>query len=263
MKADGAIGGDTLEVLNQGPDDKARALGVEMERRRWLSRTPPATRIDVNTAAATLTYYLNGRIVDRRKVIVGKPGKETPPLRAPIYRLVANPTWTVPKSIQHASLGGKSAAYLKAHGMVWKGGYIVQQSGPKNALGLVKFDMQDDQAIYLHDTSDHSLFGRVQRHLSHGCVRVDGALAFAQALAQQQGILAQWQQARQAGKESFVTLPQPIPVRLLYWNAFLDTDGKVAFRTDPYGWNPAIAKALGFPASTAVQPKPKDIDIGP
>ena len=140
---------------------------------------------------------------------------------------------------------------------------IVQQSGPKNALGLVKFDMQDDQAIYLHDTSDRSLFGRIQRHLSHGCVRVDNALGFAQALAQQQGILAQWQQARQSGKESFVTLPQPIPVRLVYWNAFLDTDGKVEFRTDPYGWNPAIAKALGFPASTAVQPKPKDIDIGP
>ncbi len=263
LKADGAIGGDTLAVLNQGPDDKARALGVEMERRRWLSRTPPATRIDVNTAAATLTYYRDGKIVDRRKVIAGKPGKETPPLRAPIYRLVANPTWTVPKSIQHASLGGKGAAYLKAHGMAYKGGYIVQQSGPKNALGLVKFDMQDDQAIYLHDTSDRSLFGRIQRHLSHGCVRVDNALGFAQALAQQQGILAQWQQARQSGKESFVTLPQPIPVRLVYWNAFLDTDGKVEFRTDPYGWNPAIAKALGFPASTAVQPKPKDIDIGP
>ena len=263
IKADGTIGGDTLEVLNQGPDDKARALGVEMERRRWLSRTPPATRIDVNTAAATLTYYRDGKVVDRRKVIVGKPGKETPPLRAPIFRLVANPTWTVPKSIQRASLGGKSGAYLKAHGMTYKGGFIVQQSGPKNALGLVKFDMQDNQAIYLHDTSDHSLFGRVQRHLSHGCVRVDDALGFAQALAQQQGILPQWQQARQSGKESFVTLPQPIPVRLLYWNAFLDTDGKVAFRTDPYDWNPAIAKALGFPASQSVKPKPKDIDIGP
>ncbi len=263
LKADGTIGGDTLDVLNQGPEDKARALGVEMERRRWLSRTPPATRIDVNTAAATLTYYRDGKIVDRRKVIVGKPGKETPPLRAPIYRLVANPTWTVPKSIQHASLGGKSAAYLKAHGMAYKGGFIVQQSGPKNALGLVKFDMRDDQAIYLHDTSDHSLFGRIQRHLSHGCVRVDGALGFAQALAQQQGILPQWQQARQAGKESFVTLPQPIPVRLLYWNAFQDTDGKITFRTDPYGWNPAISKALGFPAAKSVQPKPKDIDIGP
>lgn len=30
----------------------------------------------------------------------------------------------------------------------------VQPSGPGNALGLVKFDMQDDETINLHDTSD-------------------------------------------------------------------------------------------------------------
>ena len=257
VKPDGTIGSDTLKVLNQGPDDKARAIAVAMERRRWLSRTPPATRIDVNTAAATLSYYRDGKLIDQRKVIAGKPGKETPPLGAPLYRLVANPTWTVPKSIP------VSAATMRRQHMFRRNGFVVQPSGPRNALGLVKFDMRDDQAIYLHDTSDHSLFARVQRHLSHGCVRVYDALGFAQSIAQQQGILPKWQQARQSGKEAFVALPQPIPVRLLYWNAFVDPTGKIAFRTDPYDWNPPVAKALGFAPQAAVTPKPDDIDIGP
>ena len=100
-----------------------------------------ATRIDVNTAAATLAYHRDGKLIDRRKVIAGKPDKETPPLAAPLYRLVANPTWTVPKSIP------VSAATIRREDMHRHNGYLVQPSGPKNALGLVKFDMKDDQAI--------------------------------------------------------------------------------------------------------------------
>jgi murein L,D-transpeptidase YcbB/YkuD len=80
IAVDGIVGADTLKVLNFGADDRARALAVGLERRRWLSRTVPATRIDVNVAAAQLRYYRDGKLVDERKVIVGQPGKETPPL---------------------------------------------------------------------------------------------------------------------------------------------------------------------------------------
>ncbi|MGN6376347.1 MAG: L,D-transpeptidase family protein [Sphingomonas sp.] len=257
LNADGVIGPDTLAVINVGPADKARQLAVALERRRWLSRTPPATRIDVNTAAATLDYYRNGKLVDHRKVIVGEPGRETPPLRAPIYRLVANPTWTVPKSIP------VSAATIRAKNMYRRDGFLVEPSGPHNALGLVKFDMKDDQEIYLHDTDDRALFSRTQRHLSHGCVRVDDALGFAGMIAQQEGIESKWQQARQTGKQSFVPLPQPIPVRLLYWNVFVDSGGDVRFRTDPYGWNGKVAQALGFKEQPSRKAAGGDIDLGP
>ena len=257
IKTDGVIGSDTLAIINVGPADKARQLAVALERRRWLSRTPPATRIDVNTAAATLAYYSDGKIVDQRRVIAGEPGRETPQLRAPIYRLVANPTWTVPKSIS------VSAATIRAKNMHRENGYLVQPSGPNNALGVVKFDMQDDQQIYLHDTSDRSLFDRTQRHLSHGCVRVEDAPGFAKMIAQREGIADKWQQARQSGDQTFVDLPQPIPVRLLYWNAFIDNGGKVAFRTDPYGWNDAVANALGFNSGSSKKAKAGAIDLGP
>ncbi|WP_256926614.1 L,D-transpeptidase family protein [Sphingomonas sp. TZW2008] len=263
IAADGIVGPDTLAVLNLEPGDRARALALALERRRWLSRNPPPTRIDVNTAAATLHYYRDGALVDERKVIVGKPGKETPALSSPIYRVVANPTWTVPKSIQNGELAGVDRRYLRAHNMVRRGGWIVQRSGPGNALGLVKFDMHNRRAIYLHDTSSRHLFERSQRHLSHGCVRVADALGFAEMLAEQEGVASEWQRALDTGRQRFVALPRDISVRMLYHNVFVAADGQVAYRTDPYGWNAPIAAALGFSGKGASVAKPEAIDVGP
>ncbi|TPG13701.1 L,D-transpeptidase family protein [Sphingomonas oligophenolica] len=263
IRADGVVGPDTLTVLNLRPGDRARALAVAMERLRWLRRAPPATRIDVNTAAASLNYYRDGTLVDTRKVIVGQPGRETPSLLAPIYRLVANPTWTVPKSIEKAEMAHVGASYLKSHNMVRRGGYIVQLSGPTNALGLVKFDMKDDQAIYLHDTEAPSLFDRSQRQLSHGCVRVYDALGFAQMIAADEGVTEAWDKAHAGSDQSFVALPHEIPVRLLYHNVFVDAGGDIAFRTDPYGWNAPIAKALGFRDTSNARAHADAIDLGP
>ncbi|OYY90624.1 MAG: murein L,D-transpeptidase [Sphingomonas sp. 28-66-16] len=263
IAADGIIGPDTLEVLNLRPGDRARTLAVALERLRWLTRAPPATRIDVNTASALLFYYRDGKLVDSRRVIVGQPGKETPQLRAPMFRLVANPTWTIPKSIQHGEMARVSAAYLRRNRMIRRNGWIIQKSGPGNALGLVKFDMKDKYAIYLHDTSAPSLFERSERHLSHGCVRVADASGFAQLIAEDQGIADQWAQARASGSQKFVPLPHQIPVRLLYHNAFVDGQGAVAYRTDPYGWNAPIAKALGFGKVSNVRVRAGAGDISP
>ena len=260
---DGVVGPDTLEVLNLGAGDRARALAVALDRRRSLARDVPATRIDVNTAAARLDYFRDGKLVDSRRVIVGKPGKETPLLLAPIYRLVANPTWTIPKSIQNGEMAGVSDAYLRSHNMIRRNGWIVQGSGPGNALGLVKFDMQDRYAIYLHDTSSRSLFERSERHLSHGCVRVEDAAGFAEMIARDEGVEDKWRVAKASGSQKFVKLPQRIPVRLLYRNVFVDRDGSVAFRTDPYAWNQPIAQALGFTKGGTAKSRAEAIDLGP
>lgn len=260
---DGVIGPDTVEVLNLGPGHRARALAVALERRRWLARSPEDTRIDVNVAAARLRYFRDGSMVDSRKVVVGQPGNETPALLSPIYRLVANPTWTVPRSIENGELAGVGQDYLESRNMVRRDGWIVQKSGPENALGLVKFDMQNQHAIYLHDTSSPELFGRSARHLSHGCVRVEDALGFAQQLAEDQGVGAKWQEARQSDEQTFVSLPRHVPVRLLYHNVFVDDAGVIAFRTDPYNWNSAVGEALGFAKSSGHKMKAQRADVAP
>lgn len=134
IKPDGVIGSDALEILNLSDKDRARTMAVAMERMRWLEREPAPTRIDVNVAAGRLLYWRDGKVADSRKVVVGEPENETPQLSSPIYRLVANPTWTVPRSIQTKEIAGKGGAYLRRNNMAWKDGWVVQQPGRQTAF---------------------------------------------------------------------------------------------------------------------------------
>jgi murein L,D-transpeptidase YcbB/YkuD len=264
IASDGVLGPDTLEVLNAGSSERARKLAINLERLRWLEREPPATRIDVNTAAALLDFWRDGSHVDRRRVIVGQPGWETPQLGSPIFRLVANPTWTVPKSIEREEIAPKGEAYLRRNDMVRRDGWIVQLPGPDNALGEVKFDMRNRHAIYLHDTPSKHLFQKSERHRSHGCVRVEDALGFARMLAEADGKLERFEEAMATGEETFVDLDRNIPVRLVYQTAFAGRDGRVQFRADPYGWVEDVAKALGLYARERRSAgRHADADVGP
>ena len=246
LKPDGIIGAGTLALLNQDPGDSARKIAVNMERLRWLEREPPATRIDVNTAAAFLEYYRDGSRRDRRNVVVGKPDWKTPELGSPIIQLVANPYWRVPDSIVKDEISKKSPAYLAEQGIEMRDGRMVQLPGPKNSLGEVKFDMKNDQAIYLHDTPAKALFTAPERHRSHGCVRVHNAVDFAMLLASDDGVLDQFQtKLMQSDEEGFVKLKKEVPVRLMYRTAFLD-NGQVRLVDDIYDWDGLIAYGLGY-----------------
>ena len=255
----------------------ASTLAVNLERRRWLERAPPATRIDVNTGAAMLFYFRDNRVADSRRVVVGQPGKETPGLASPMFRLVANPTWTVPRSIEREEIAPKGAGYMARNNMERRDGRIVQASGPRNSLGLVKFDMRNDHAIYLHDTPAKALFGADERHRSHGCVRVQDALGFAQIIARDQGVLDQWTHAQRRvpdadregadGENRYVErgidLPRPIPVRLLYHTAHVE-NGRVVDRSRRLWLGRARSpRALGLPAGPRRAARARYNDIGP
>jgi murein L,D-transpeptidase YcbB/YkuD len=263
LKTDGVIGGETLRALNLGPGGFGRELAVAMERLRWLERNPPATRIDVNTAATILDYWRDGQHVDRREVVAGEPDKQTPQLQAPIVNLVAYPKWRVPDSIAEKEISQKSASWLAQNNFTMEDGHYVQESGPKNSLGIVKFDVQDKQQIYLHDTPAKALFSLPDRHRSHGCVRVQNAVAFANALATEQGVQDQFQKAMASQQESYVKLKTPIPVRLFYHTVFWDGQ-HVQFRPDVYGWDDDVAAAIGLVRGAPRQPyHEQGEDIGP
>ena len=219
---------------------------MNLERLRWLDRNPPQTRIDVNTGAAYLDYWRNGTLRDHRNVVVGQPDWETPQLGSPIFQLVAHPYWRVPDSILDDELKDKSPAYLAANNMEYRDGRLVQLPGPKNSLGEVKFDMRNDQAIYLHDTPAKALFTMPERHRSHGCIRVRDATGFAMLLASDDGVLPKFQEAMmKPDDEGFVKLKTEVPVRLLYHTAFVE-DGRVKLVNDTYGWDDDVAYALGY-----------------
>ena len=262
LKEDGIVGGNTLAAINMGPAGLARECAIAMERLRWLDRNPPSTRIDVNTAATFLDYWRDGQHLDRREVVAGEPDKQTPQIQAPIVNLVAYPKWRVPDSIAGKEVATKSPAWLKANDFAVDNGHWVQQSGPKNSLGIVKLDMDDKQQIYLHDTPAKALFGLPERHRSHGCVRIQDAVAFATAIATEEGIDDKFQQAMAGQQEAYVTLKSPITVRLLYHTAFWD-GSRLQFRPDVYGWDDDIAAALGLVRGVSWQKVQQTTDIGP
>ena len=147
--------------------------------------------------------------------------------------------------------------------MEWRDDRLVQLPGPKNSLGQVKFDMRNDQAIYLHDTPAKALFGLPERHRSHGCVRVQDALGFALLLAHDDGILIDFQEALIKGEESFVKLKSEVPVRLMYRTAFLD-DGKVRLsRTSTAGTTMSLTRSAMSASRRARRLKHAGEDVGP
>jgi murein L,D-transpeptidase YcbB/YkuD len=262
LAPDGVVDAATLRVLNGGLGPKARTLAVNLERLRWLARDPPRNRIDVNIATAELSIYEAGAVVDRRKVIVGAPGHETPPIEASFSRIVVNPPWYVPPDIARREILPKGRGYMARHGMVWRDGRIVQKPGRASALGQVKFDLQDEHAIYLHDTPEKRLFGRAGRHLSHGCVRVENAVGLAETLAGTAGRTADLEDALASSATHTVSLGADIPVRMFYLTAFAD-DGAVRYAADVYGWDDDVAQALGLGAAVRRQRPQASVDEGP
>jgi murein L,D-transpeptidase YcbB/YkuD len=223
---------------------KARTLALNLERRRWLARNAPETRIDVNVAAARLWFFKDGVMLDSRKVVAGAPAHETPLLQASFHRIVTNPPWHVPTSIARREILPKGAGYMARHGMRMVDGRVVQEPGPDSALGQVKFDLQDDQAMYLHDTPSQSAFERTNRNLSHGCIRVEDAVGFARLVAESFGVADQFEDRLATGDTGSVSLGADVPVRLLYETAYVE-DGAVTFARDPYGYDAKLADALG------------------
>src|SRR3569623_2611044 len=96
-------------------------------------------------------------------------------------------------------------------------------------------------------------FKRSVRAVSHGCVRLEHALVFAKILLSQE---TGWSEARidqslASGETTVVKLAHRVPVRLVYLTAFLD-GGRVAFRPDVYGWDPALLRLLDEPQGRSV-----------
>lgn len=268
LDATGEVDADTQAALAATVEDRARQIALNLERRRWLPRQVAPERIEVNTAAAIMVYWRDGAPYHASRVVVGTARSQTPSIEKEFSSLVANPPWYVPASIASGELLPREArepGYLASQGMRLSEGRIIQSPGPGAALGLVKFELIDSYSIYLHDTPLKSVFQSVRRHRSHGCVRVENAVEFARIVMNTElTSLAQYDQAIASGRTERVRLSRSIPVRLLYWTAFVDGQGRVAFRPDVYGRDGALARALGIDVYLPSVPSDYDpTDIGP
>ncbi|HZZ89450.1 MAG TPA: L,D-transpeptidase family protein [Caulobacteraceae bacterium] len=247
------------------PSDQARQLAANLERRRWLNRTPAARRIDVNSAATFLVYLRPSAQPWAARVVTGSDEHQTPCIQGGFQRLIANPPWRVPEKIAAKEILPKGAGYMARQHMHVVNGLVEQEPGPHNSLGLVKFDVDDPYDIYLHDTPAKQLFKLPERHRSHGCVRVQNALDLARLIAGEAGKADEFEQALASKDTKPVEIGDPIPVRILYHTVYLGADSQLAFVPDVYGTDDALAVALGLgqvPARAA-RGQPPVLDLGP
>ena len=249
---------------NMTPDPR---LLANLDRVRSL---PASGRfLVVDAGASTLTLYQNGQVLDSMKVITGTKELPTPLIASYMYYITYNPYWHSPDHLVRKTIAPNvlklGLGYFKSHGydvvedwsgekvvdpksIDWKGAAagtvhlkIRQDPGPLNSMGILKFPFPNPEDIYLHDTPDHEKFGKANRNLSNGCVRVEDARRLGRWLLGSEPV--------SPGKDAEirVQLPTSTKIYLTYITAQV-RDGKLSYIPDVYGWDrsPPTQFAAGY-----------------
>lgn len=258
LSDDAVVGREVVAELNVPIEKRMAQVALNMERWRWLPRKLGDRHVLVNIPEYLLEIVEGDRVVLAMRVVVGRPDTPTPIFNDTMTYLVFSPYWNVPPEIAEGEtlpeilkdpgfLARANMEVLDTEGTVIDPASIDladptqyrfrQRPGADNSLGLVKFMFPNQYNVYLHDTPAGSLFARVSRSFSHGCVRVEQPLALAQYVLRDQPEWTQdrMQEAMNAQEERTVKLRAPIPVYLGYWTARVAQDGVLQFRKDVYG----------------------------
>jgi murein L,D-transpeptidase YcbB/YkuD len=263
----------------------------------WFRDTDTLTTMKVCVGAKREADYLNkrkaymvsGHIEDKPK------NHETPQLFSVFSAIQVNPIWNIPVSIAQREIymmAKKDPYYLSNNNIAvyYKGQRIAdpdtinwetyspqklpfrfkQEAGEGNALGKFKFVFDNSASIYLHDTNNKYAFKFANRAISHGCIRVENPLRFAELMVrdkrqydklrmevdlppldttkQAMYIKKQAQKADSVNvfklKPTWFSPRKNIGVYIAYYTAWIDGNGQLQKRNDVYGQDPIIWQAL-------------------
>lgn len=274
---DGVIspGGKTWKYLNVSCQERQRQVRLDMQKLRWFPQVFEDRYIFINLA---MTYFNlidkspDGPLTMSFRTINGRPARKSPTMKDKIVYVIINPFWVVPPTVFKEDKVEEIRNlppweinyYFQSHNYeVWNKSftrridpasidwyrldpnsdaefYIRQKPNYYNALGVLKFMMTNQFAIYLHDTNQRELFTDPQRLLSSGCVRLERPLDLAEYLLKGTA----WNRAaiekvaakpgEVLDKETRVNLKQPIPVYMMFLTSHLSGDGVMRFVEDSY-----------------------------
>lgn len=259
LKVTGRVNRLTLSALNISAQHRLAQLKKNLSRvRRIASQVKGRRYVLINIPSYELQAVTNGQVDLYSRVIAGKPNTPTPTMRTQVRAVNFFPFWNVPQSIARRAIVPKAAkdpGYLtreriRVYGskgeinpasVNWSRASASryrfrQDPGPRNALGLVRFDMPNKHIVYMHDTPLQSLFRYGVRSYSAGCVRVNKVQELAAWMLRDNG---GWghsdvNRAIRAQKAQTVTLKRQVPVHLVYVTAWGSGDGVANFRLDVY-----------------------------
>ncbi len=238
---------------------QAAQIRANMDRWRWLARDLGTQYLLTNVPEQMLRLTVRNKIIKSYKVVVGKPGRTaTPQLAETVEGVIFNPTWTVPQSIVVGEgLGARLVNNPKqaeregykvtktADGTI----YVVQQPGDNNSLGRMKLDMPNEHAIFLHDTPSKAAFNQPVRALSHGCIRVEGAVELAMTMGILGAAMTPEDVALAHTSKVYTKIPmtKTFPVYITYFTVARDVNGMLRSFTDVYNRDAPVIASLAKP----------------
>ena len=211
---------------------------ANLERRRWLPEDLGRRYVFVNAGDYSMVFVDGGKKVFESLVIVGTPKDPTPEIQSVMRGFQTNPYWTVPQSIageEYLPMLRRDPYALAAGGFKifssWSDNdseldpatvdwstihpkafpyRIRQEPGASNALGYIFFGFPNKYGIYMHDTASRWLFTEGSRNFSHGCIRLQNPLDFAEKVFNGRAGLRQGtvQQVIDAGPAGALRLPR-------------------------------------------------------
>ena len=268
LPATGVVDAKTLAALNVPLDWRIQQVAINLQRWRYMPDELGERHFFVNIPYFHLIARESGKPVMDIRVVVGKPGNNTPIFSEDMESVVFSPYWNIPdtiaenetapavardpnflsrQGIEILRVSGSGTETLSASEVDWdnadslKGLAFRQRPGSNNALGHVKFLFPNKHNVYLHDTPADSLFAKPGRAFSHGCIRVEEPEVLAKYVLKDH---SEWDEpsifaAMRAGVEKHVKLKAKIPVHIAYFTAWVDENGGLHFQPDIYGYDRA------------------------
>jgi len=257
LKPTGTLDAATLEALNGRQSVRQIDIIVaNMERWRWMPHDLGDSYVIVNLPDYTLRVIYQGKQVWMTKIVAGKPATPTPIMSAQMKSITVNPTWNIPDSIaanEYLPLLQQDPTILQRMGLQVSYNadgsiHLSQPPGEQNALGQIRFNFPNKFLVYQHDSNQKYLFANEKRADSHGCMRVQDPVKYAEVLLSMvrpgEGYTQDRIRRMFGAYEADIQFSTFIPVHLTYQTAFVDDQGKLEFREDIYGRDQALLAIL-------------------
>ncbi|WP_337044976.1 L,D-transpeptidase family protein [Emticicia sp. 17c] len=269
LKESGKIDLATLKELNQPIEYRIRQMMVNMERLRWVPVELEKDYLLINIPEFMLHVFENQRQVLAMNVVVGKTASQTTIFKGNLSQIVLNPYWIIPPSIIRNEILPqlkRGTGYLSRNNMEVVSGnkvinpstinwssytsgipYVIRQKpGNKNSLGKMKFLFPNNFNIYLHDTPSKGHFNDSKRAFSHGCIRLSDPKRLALYLLRNNPAwdVTKVDEVLKTDKETGIRVQPTIPVYIVYFTAWVDTNGQLNFRNDLYGLDARLSTEI-------------------
>lgn len=273
----GTVTPTTYNELVRPLDSRIRQIAVTMEKWRWRPVDMGVRYINVNVASQQLRAYDSGKLVLKSKIIIGRNARQTPVMTTKTTEVRFNPSWSVPPGIatnDKLPQIKKNPGYLKDMGMQlynangervnpsavdwsqvsarsFNSNYrIVQPPGADNALGKIRFSLDNPFNVYMHSTPSVELFNEDVRSFSSGCIRVEKADELGHYLLNDESKWPLTKVRQEMRGNATKNIPvSSVPVHVTYHTVWRGDDGRIYFSKDIYSqdqlvWN-ALKKAKG------------------